>query len=302
MKVLVTGSSGLIGSRLVPFLKENGHEVITLVRGRSTLLPDEMVWNPERGVISPERLEGIDAVVHLAGENIADSRWTSEKKKRILDSRVISTRLLCRALSSLKNPPRVLVSASATGYYGNRGDEVLTERSSRGKGFLADVCEKWEQATHEAGEKGIRVVNLRTGIVLSAAGGALKQMLPPFELGLGGTIGSGKQYMSWIAIDDLIRIIDFALHKEALRGPVNAVSPNPVTNKVFTKTLAHLLHRPALMWIPAFMARWLFGEMADEMLLSSARVEPRVLQENGFSFLYPTLEQALRFILNKPLT
>lgn len=297
MKILVTGSSGLVGSALVEFLKDEGHQVIKLVRGRSDLLPNEMVWNPERGVISPELLEGIEAVVHLAGDNISDGRWTPEKKKRIFDSRVIGTRLLCRALAGLRHPPKVLVSASAVGYYGNRGDEILTEASSKGKGFLADVCEKWEEATHEAKEKGIRVVNLRIGMVLTPKGGALKQMLGPFRWALGGKIGSGRQYMSWIVLDDLIQIIHFALNQDSLRGPVDAVSPHPVTNAAFTQALGRVLQRPAFLWVPNFAVRWIFGEMGDELLLSSARVEPAVLKGHGFQFTYPDIEPGLRYLL-----
>lgn len=297
MKILVTGASGLVGSAMVPFLTTAGHHVTKLVRSRSELKPNEMAWDIERGRLDPSELEGFDAVIHLAGENIGKGRWTNEKKRKIADSRVLGTRLLCQALASLKNPPKTLVSASATGYYGNRGDEYLTEQSLKGKGFLADVCEKWEEATDPALDKGIRVVNLRTGMVLSPKGGALKQVLPIFKWGLGGKFGSGKQYMSWIAIDDLVSAIAFVLQNGALKGPVNAVSPDSVTNETFTKILAQVMHRPAFMVVPSFMARLMFGEMADELLLSSQRVLPCKLEETGFKFAYEDLEKALKYLI-----
>lgn len=299
MKILVTGSTGFVGSALVPFLKIAGHQVIKLVRTRANLLPDEIAWDLDRGVISPEALEGIEGVVHLAGENIADSRWDEAKKKRILDSRAKGTRLLCEALSSLKNPPKVLVSASATGYYGSRGDEKLTEQSLAGSGFLAYVCKEWEAATKPACDKSIRVVNLRIGIVLSPKGGVLKKMLLPFKWGFGGPLGSGKQYMSWIAMDDLLMIIGTALQQESIKGPINAVSPNPVNNLEFTREMGKVLHRPTFMRLPEFVLRTLFGEAADEILLASARVYPRALLNAGFLFAYPTLEGALSYLLEK---
>lgn len=294
MKILISGSSGLVGSALLPFLVAEGHQIVKLIRARSDLLPNEIAWDERRGILSPESLEGMDAVIHLAGENIANGRWTEEKKRKILDSRVIGTRLLCEALASLKHPPKVLISASATGYYGSRGKEVLTENSPRGTGFLADVCEKWEEATQQALDKGIRVVNLRIGMILSAKGGGLKKMLPPFKWGLGGTIGSGEQYISWIAIDDVLNVIAYALKEESLKGPVNVVSPNPVTNRDFTKTLGQVLDRPTWMTMPDFMVRWIFGEMGEDVLLSSTRVKPKVLEDRHFQFSYPELEKALR--------
>jgi uncharacterized protein len=297
MKILVTGSSGLVGSALLSFLKTEGYEVFKLVRARSELHPDEIAWTPDQGVISPELLEGFDAIVHLAGENISDSRWTEQKKKKILDSRVIGTRLLCQALSTLKQPPRTLIAASAIGYYGDQEDRLLTEESPPGHCFLSDVCQQWEAATDKAKEKGIRVVNLRIGVVLSHKGGALQSMLTPFKWGLGGVLGSGKQYFSWIVLEDLIRIIGFALKNEALQGPINAVSPHPVTNYEFTKTLGKVLHRPTFMRMPAFVAQIVFGEMADELLLSSARVIPKRLEQTNFHFSFPELEQALTYLL-----
>ncbi|WP_228840616.1 TIGR01777 family oxidoreductase [Candidatus Protochlamydia phocaeensis] len=298
MKILVTGSSGLVGSALIPFLTTGHHEVIRLVRARADLRSHEVAWDPERGIINPELLEGLDAVIHLAGENIAGI-WTSRKKKRIFESRVQGTRLLCRALSQLHYPPSVLVCASAVGYYGNQGDHILTEKSPKGQGFLADICEQWEEATQAAKEKGIRTVNLRIGMVLSPRGGGLKQMLTPFNLGLGGEMGSGEQYISWIAIDDLIGAIYYALRQSSLSGPVNAVSPHPVTNREFTSILGKVLHRPTVFKIPSFVLKWICGEMADEVLLASQRALPEELSDKGFQFYYPNLEQALRRLLGK---
>jgi uncharacterized protein (TIGR01777 family) len=259
----------------------------------------EVHWQPETGSIATPGLEGLDAVVHLAGENIAAGRWTAEKKASIRDSRVQGTHLLCDALAQLVNPPKVLVSASAIGYYGDRGAEVLREDSRPGRDFLADVCRAWEAATAPAAQRGIRVVNLRFGIVLSAAGGALAKMLLPFKLGAGGIIGSGQQYMSWIALDDVVGAIHHTLITDTLHGPVNAVAPNPVTNAVFTKTLGRVLWRPTLFPLPAFVARAAFGEMADALLLASTRVEPARLKDTHYAFRYPELEGALRHVLGK---
>jgi uncharacterized protein (TIGR01777 family) len=293
MKVLVSGSTGLIGQALIPLLVESGHEVTRLVRGRAKPAQTEVQWDPVAGTLAHQGLEGLDAVVHLAGENVA-GRWTKAKKARIRESRVNGTRLVAEALTRLDQPPRVLVSASAIGYYGDRGEEVLTEQSTPGLAFLSDVCQQWEAAAELAARAGIRVVSLRIGFVLSRQGGGLAQMLTPFKLGLGGRIGSGRQYMSWIAIDDLVSIMLFALTHEDLKGPVNAVAPNPVTNLVFTKTLGRVLHRPTIFPVPAFAARLAFGQMADELLLASARVEPAALLKAGYQFRFHTLEPALR--------
>jgi len=298
MKVLVTGSTGLVGSALVPFLASGGHEVVRLVRGRLKPGVVEVPWDPQAGTIEAAKLEGLDAVVHLAGERIT-GRWTAAKKARIRSSRVQGTRLLAEALAGLKQPPKTLVCASAIGYYGNRGDEVLREDSPSGAGFLAEVCREWEAAARPAAEKGIRVVQLRIGVVLSPAGGALARMRTPFKLGLGGRIGNGKQYMSWIAIEDLTGAIHHALTNESLRGPVNAVAPRSVTNLEFTKTLGRVLGRPTLFPLPAFAARLAFGEMADELLLASTRVEPTKLVSSGYRFRAPELEGALRHLLGK---
>jgi uncharacterized protein len=299
MHILVTGATGLIGSTLVSFLSTGGHQVTRLVRTPPRPGHAEVYWQPETGSIATPGLEGLDAVVHLAGENIAAGRWTAEKKASIRDSRVQGTHLLCDALAQLVNPPNMLVSASAIGYYGDRGAEVLREDSRPGRGFLADVCRAWEAATAPAAQRGIRVVNVRFGVVLSAAGGALAKMLLPFKLGLGGIIGSGQQYMSWIALDDVVGAIHHTLITDTLQGPVNVVAPNPVTNAVFTKTLGRVLRRPTLFPLPAFVARAAFGEMADALLLASTRVEPAKLKDTHYAFRYPELEGALRHVLGK---
>src|SRR3989338_4623676 len=298
MKVLVTGSTGLVGSALVPFLASGGHEVVRLVRGRLKPGVVEVPWDPQAGTIEAAKLEGLDAVVHLAGERIT-GRWTAAKKARIRSSRVQGTRLLAETLARLGRPPPTLVCASAIGYYGHRGDELLREESPPGAGFLAEVCREWEAAARPAAEKGIRVVQLRIGVVLSAAGGALALMLTPFKLGLGGRVGTGQQYMSWIALDDLAGIIQHALANESLRGPVNAVAPRAITNREFTKTLGRVLGRPTIFPMPAFAARLAFGQMADELLLASARVEPTRLIASGYKFRTPELEAALRHLLGK---
>lgn len=297
LNVLVTGSTGFVGSALVPFLLAAGHRVTRLVRATPRPGSAEVQWDPEAGVMDTARLEGLDTVVHLAGENIATGRWTAEKKAKIRDSRVDGTRLLCDSLAGLKQPPQVLVCASGIGYYGDRGDEVLTEESTLGSGFLAGVCAEWEAAAASAIERGIRVVHLRFGMVLSGAGGALARLLPPFKMGFGGVLGTGHQYISWIALDDLLGVIAYALTTEALRGPVNAVTPNPVTNHEFTRTLGRLLGRFTLLPIPAAAARLTFGEIADEVLLASQRVQPTRLLATGYDFRYPDLEGALRHSL-----
>jgi uncharacterized protein (TIGR01777 family) len=298
MKILVTGATGLVGTALVPKLKAAGHEVYKLVRREPNRAAGEILWNPAQGTIDAESLEGVEAVVHLAGESVSEGRWTDEKKRRIRESRSKGTRLLSETLAGLKQKPRTLVSASATGFYGSRGDEVLTEQSASGSDFLSEVCREWELATQPAAQSGIRVANLRFGVILTAEGGALKKMLTPFKLGLGGKVGSGEQYMSWITLDDAVGAILFALENETLRGPVNVVSPQPVTNLDFTKTLGSVLSRPTIFFVPKFAARLAFGEVADALLLSSARVEPARLKEAGFQFKHPQLEGALRHILN----
>jgi uncharacterized protein len=299
MRILVTGSSGLIGSALVPFLTAGGHRVIRLIRSQSQTptLGESWGWDPERGTILSAGREDPDAVVHLAGENIARARWTPRQKALIRDSRVKGTRVLSDLMGRRSPPPKVFVCASAIGHYGDRGEEILTEESAPGSGFLPDVCREWEAACQPAADKGIRVVNLRIGVVLSPAGGALAKMLTPFKLGAGGVIGSGSQYMSWIALDDVVSAIHHALTQNSLRGPVNGVAPNAATNRDFTRTLGRVLSRPTLLPMPAFAARLAFGEMADALLLASARVVPARLLKSGFAFRYPDLEGALQHLL-----
>ncbi len=299
LHVAVTGATGLVGSALVPFLTTGGHRVTRLVRSNPKGDDGTVLWNPATGSIDAAALEGVDAVVHLAGESVAGARWTDTVKARILESRTRGTTLLAETLARLRQPPQVLVSASAIGYYGNRGDAVLREDSAGGTGFLAAVCQEWEAATQVAEAAGIRVVHLRVGIVLSPAGGALKAMLVPFTLGAGGRIGSGTQYMSWIAIDDLLGAVLHALRTETLRGPVNAVAPNAVTNAEFTRVLGHVLRRPTLFPVPAVAARLAFGEGADEMLLASTRVEPERLQTTHYTFRHAELKAALRHVLGR---
>jgi uncharacterized protein (TIGR01777 family) len=302
MIIAISGSTGLVGSALAESLEADGHFVRPLVRpssysdSRSGEGP-EIRWDPAAETIDAAALATVDAVVHLAGENIAGHRWTASFKQQILDSRVRGTSLLCKTLAGLATKPSVLVSASATGYYGDRGSELVDESSSPGAGFLANVCQQWEAATHSARDADIRVVNLRLGVVLSREGGAIKQMLTPFKLGLGGVIGSGEQYLSWIALDDVVRVIKFILSAAAISGPVNAVTPRPVTNREFTKTLGRVVGRPTIFPMPAFAARLAFGEMADEMLLGGVLVEPRVLKNARFEFEHPDLEPALRHVL-----
>ena len=301
--VAVTGASGLVGSALVTGLTSAGHRVVRVVRGAgaASVAGQRLArWDPESGALEPSALAGADAVVHLAGESVAGGRWTEAKKRRIRSTRVDVTRRLAEALPRLERPPRLLVSASAVGYYGDRGSEILREDSSPGPGFLAEVCREWEAATDPAARAGIRVVRLRIGMVLSRRGGALGAMLTPFRLGAGGPVGSGVQWVSWIAIDDLVGATLHALATESLAGPVNAVAPEPVTNRELARTLGRVLRRPALLPLPAVAARLLFGQMADELLLASARVEPARLRATGFTFRHARLEDALRHELGRP--
>lgn len=298
MKIGVTGSTGLVGSALVPLLATHGHDVVGLRRYTESA-KDQEGWDPNTGRITVSNT-ALDALVHLAGENIAGGRWNAARKSRIRDSRVDGTRRLAETLAGQAQRPHTLVVASAIGYYGDRGDERLIESSNAGEGFLPEVCHAWEAATAPARDAGIRVVHLRIGIVLTPAGGALAQMLLPFKMCVGGVIGPGRQYMSWIALDDVLAAIRHALQTETLDGPVNAVAPQPVTNAEFTSTLGRVLRRPTVMPLPAFFARLAFGEMADALLLSSTRVQPARLEETGFTFQYPELEAALRHVLERP--
>src|ERR1051326_8534843 len=296
MRVLITGASGLIGSALRGALRREGHEAVALVR-RPVRGAAEVQWNPAAVDAAP--FEGADAVVHLAGENIAGGRWTAERKQKILDSRKDGTRNLAQSIAAAGRKPEVLVSASAVGIYGNRGDEVLTESSASGDGFLAGVSRAWEEALAAARAAGVRVVSPRIGVVLDGKGGALPKMALPFKFGAGGRVGSGKQWMSWITLDDLVRLLIFAMTTDALRGPMNAVAPQSVTNREFTRALARVLHRPAIFPAPAFALRLAMGQMADELLLASQRVEPKVAMEAGFRFQYPQIESALRHVLSE---
>lgn len=295
----LSGASGLIGRHLRPLLAKRGWRVCRLVRDRTQATGEHVYWCPTTGEFDAERLEGFAAVVHLAGENIASGRWSPARKRALRDSRVAGTSLLCGGLARLRQPPKVLVAASAVGYYGDRAEEVLTEASPAGSGFLAELVRDWEAAAEPAREAGIRVVHLRIGLVLTAAGGALARMLTPFRLGLGGRVGSGRQYMSWIALADLLAGIVHALEVVELSGPVNATAPTPVTNAEFARTLARVLHRPALLPLPGWAVRLLLGEMGRELLLVSVRARPEKLAATGFVFAYPRLEDALRAELRR---
>jgi uncharacterized protein (TIGR01777 family) len=297
LRVAVTGASGLIGGELVPFLTTAGHRVVRLVR-RPASGPDEISWDPSRGVLDAEQLEGLDAVVHLAGESIQPP-WTRSRRQRIRRSRIDGTLLLSETLARLRRPPPVLVSMSGVNYYGDRGDEVVDEESSPGEGFLASVCIDWEAATAAAASAGIRVVNLRNGIAISGRGGAVSRLVVPFRLGVGGKVGDGRQYVSWIAIDDLVGAIYQAIHDDRLGGPVNAVAPNEATNRDLTKTLGRVLRRPTVVPLPAVAVSTVLGDAGRELLLASMRVRPTKLESVGFRFEFPTLEDALRFQLGR---
>ena len=292
MKILITGATGLIGNALQRSLRSKGHEL--LLASRKPPKDDSYVqWDIEGGFAEPERLEDIDAVIHLAGENISALRWTDEKKKAIRDSRVLGTRNVVDTISELKQRPKVLIAASAIGFYGDRGDEELTETSKAGKNFLAEVSREWEAEARRAEDSGVRTVLLRTGIVLSKDGGALGTMLTPFKFGLGGVIGDGKQWMSWIALDDHIEAINFVLENGAMRGAVNSVSPHPVRNEEFTKVMGDVLYRPTFIPVPEFAVHLAFGEMGEALLLDSMKVIPKRLEDAGFKFKFPELKKAI---------
>ena len=302
-KIVVTGSTGLIGRHIIPFFWTQKCQVLRLVRPSSDrtevvrMFPNPeptFSWDPQAGSIDKVALENVDAVLHLAGDNVGKGRWNDEKKERLRESRMASTRLLVDTILAMKQPPKVFICASAIGYYGDRGDEILDESKTVGKGFLASLCEEWESITAPLSQAGVRVVNLRIGVVLSPKGGALGAMLPAFQAGGGGPIGPGSQYLSWISPDDLAGAIYHCISTESISGPVNLVAPNPVQNKKFAETLGHVLFRPAFLPMPAMAARILFGEFADEALLASARVTPKKLIESGYVFRDPDLETALK--------
>jgi hypothetical protein len=297
MKILISGASGLVGTHLIPTLTAKGHEVLKLVR-KPPKSADEIQWDAEKGFTDEEKakLEAFDAVIHLAGENIAGGSWSQEQKKRLRDSRIIGTRVLVEALKSLKKKPKIFIAASAEGFYGrSTGDTILTEDSPKGEGFMADLCADWEAESSKS-EDFARVVMLRIGVVLTKDGGAVEKMLTPFKFGVGGVLGSGKQWFPWIAIDDIIGVIHFVLENE-IGGAINTTSPNPVTNYEFTKTLGKVLNRPTIFPVPEFAIKMMFGEMGENLLLKGCRVVPKRLQELGYEFKFPNLEDAFRHIL-----
>lgn len=300
LTVAITGSSGLIGTALRHFLTTGGHRVVRVLRDRRSMDEGDLFWNPSTGEIDADGLGQVDAVVHLAGVSIAGGRWTDARKRAIRGSRVRGTDLIARTLAGLRDGPRTLVTASAVGIYGNRGSERLDEASSPGEGFLAEVSKAWEAATRPAERAGIRVVRLRNGVALSPAGGALGQMLLPFKMGVGGRLGSGTQYLSWIDLDDLVALIHHALYDERLSGPVNGTAPHPVTNATFTSALGRVLRRPTLLPVPSLAVRAVFGELGKEALLWGQRVVPAKALEAGFDFLYEGVEESLRFQLGRP--
>jgi uncharacterized protein (TIGR01777 family) len=299
LRVAVTGASGLIGSNLTAFLSTGGHSVRRVVRRAPTPGADEIYWNPRLGELEAADLAGVDAIVHLAGRSIASWRWTPAVKRSIEYSRIASTHLLSETLARMDDPPGTLICASAIGYYGDRGDEPVREGSEAGVGFMAELCERWEAATEPARQAGVRVVNLRSGLVLTASGGVLQRLLAPFRLGLGGVLGDGRQYMSWISLDDLLGVIHHSLYTQDSSGPVNAVSAEPVSNREFTKTLGRLLHRPTWLGVPAPVIRAVFGEMGQALFLEGARVEPQRLKEAGFRYLHADLASALHWELGR---
>lgn len=295
MRVLISGASGLIGSAMKSCLRKEGVVVMQLSHSQLDSEDRRVVhWEPDAGPMDSGKLEGLHVVIHLAGDNIAAGRWTAAKKARIRNSRVQGTTTLCRALADCREKPDTLICASAVGYYGHQGERMLEESAPVGEGFLAEVCRDWEQATIPARDAGIRVVNLRIGMVLSGRGGALPRMLPPFRWGLGGPLGNGRAWMSWIALEDLVSILLYCMNDERLSGPVNAVAPQPVTNKEFAHALGNALGRPAVLPVPAFLIKAALGEMGRELLLSSIRAYPRKLEDAGFSWRYPSLQEALQ--------
>jgi uncharacterized protein (TIGR01777 family) len=294
MKIAITGSSGLIGKKLTEYFRQNGHFVVGLVRDRSQ---QGIYWNPQSGLTDAEKLNGYDAIIHLAGENLAAGRWTQKRKQQILDSRVAGTALISKTIMGLQHPPRVFISSSAVGYYGDTGSVIIDESAPNGSGFLAAVCRDWENAVNLPADSGVRTVTIRLGMVVAAEGGAMGKLLPVFRAGLGGKNGAGRQYMSWISIDDVVAAIQFLLEKDSARGVFNLVAPNPVTNQEFMKTLAAVLHRPAIFPVPGLMLKLIFGEMATETILSGSNVQPAALLREGYQFKHPDLQPALKDLL-----
>ncbi|MGI8495128.1 MAG: TIGR01777 family oxidoreductase [Pyrinomonadaceae bacterium] len=298
MRILISGASGLVGTHLIPTLGAKNHEIYKLVRN-TPKAKDEIQWDSEKGVAESERakLENFDAVIHLAGDNVASENWSEEKKRKIRESREVGTRVLVESLSKTRNPPKHFISASAIGFYGDRKDEILTEESAKGEGFFPEVCEAWEKEAGKAGDFGARVVLMRIGIILAKDGGALEKMVTPFKFGVGGRIGSGEQWMSWIALDDIISIINLFIVNPELKGAFNLTAPNPVTNEQFTKALGNALSRPTILPLPEFAVKLMFGEMGETLLLQGARVLPQRLEKTGYKFNFTDLEEALKHVL-----
>jgi uncharacterized protein (TIGR01777 family) len=296
MRILISGSSGFVGSNLISFLKSKGIKLNFLKRNQDQIKDITILWHPEKRIIDPKFLEGYDAVIHLSGENLSSKRWNKRQKEKIFNSRIQDTNFLTQSILNLNSPPKIFLCASAAGYYGNCGDKIINEDQPPGKGFLAEVCKYWEQEAAKVNKRNIRVVNLRFGMILGPGSGALAKMLPFFKLGLGGKFGNGKQYISWISIDDTVRAIHHILNNNSLNGPINIVAPNPVTNEEFTMTLGKVLNKTVNFSLPSSMLRILLGEMADELLLSSTRVMPQKLINSGFSFKHETISKALQDI------
>jgi uncharacterized protein (TIGR01777 family) len=293
MKILITGASGLIGKALQDSFRQKGHDMLLASR-REPRGPDEIKWDIENGFADPKKLEGVDAVVHLAGENVSGGlRWSEEKKRAIRESRIVGTKSVVDAMAAMSVKPKVFIASSAIGFYGDRADEIMTESSSAGTTFLSEVSTAWEAESRRAEDAGIRTVLLRTGIVLAKDGGALAAMLTPFKFGVGGVVGSGKQWMSWISLDDMVGLINFCIEHESIRGAVNAVAPNPVTNAEFTKAMGEVLYRPTFLPLPAFAVNMVFGEMGDALLLASTRVIPKRLEDAGYKFQFTDIREAI---------
>ena len=299
MRILISGSSGFIGTYLIPFLASKGYNLNYLKRKRELIKDITILWHPERRIINSKALEGYDVVIHLAGENIATRKWTKRQKEKIYNSRIQDTNFLTQSILSLDSPPKLFLCASALGYYGHCGDEIVTEEHKAGEGFLAKVCKDWENEVSKANKKKIRIVNLRFGMILSPQFGILSKLLPVFKLGLGGKIGNGKQYMSWISIEDAIRAIEYIIKNDSIKGPVNITSNSPVPNEEFTRVLGTVISKPVIFSVPAFILRFVYGEMADELLLSSIRAIPKKLIDSGFTFRHETVLMAMQSLLRE---